>query len=415
MPKYYETDSVSIMYPALGGLIYRICAVSKEPVDIALLRKAIEGMAPRFPIMCSHLERTFFGYRHVLATDYDVITEGEPFFRMPDMLDTEKPSFRVYVRGNRVTLDVYHGNGDAGAGMRFLAALMGNYFLLKRNLPPITEPLPDKEALCDPYKRYYKRAKFAKLFEKESYKMHLSYPEDYWFARFSCISVDLPTAKAFTKPRGLTVNDLLCGALALAIFETTDAKDGDLPVTISAPIDLRKQYHSESQRNFVFFANLRTTKERAVNLESAAKQIHELMQPAASPEAMRRGISLTYCAANNFVVKYCPRKLREATVRKGYRHVAGNSITTTLSNVGYQTLPDEVKGDLERFEMYLGPGRGSINAAAVGYGDKTSLCITCGSEETVIEDTVQRILSENGIKSTRDAFAYKNRDLIEIE
>lgn len=415
MSVHYETDSVSIMYPALGGLVYRISAVAKAPVDIALLRKAVEGIAPRFPIMCSHLKRTFFGYVHVPATDFDVISEGEPFFQSPAMLDTEKPAFRMYVRENRVTMDVYHGNGDAGAGMRFLAALMGNYFLLKRNLPPITEPLPSEEALCDPYKRYYKRAKFAKLFQKESYKLHLSYPDGYWIQRFSCISVDLQAAKAFTKPRGLTVNDLLCGALALAIFEKTDAKDSDLPVTISAPIDLRKQYHSESQRNFVFFANLRATKDQAVNLETMAKQIHELMQPAASPEAMRRGISVTYCAANNPVVKYCPRKLRESAVRKGYRHAAGNSITATLSNVGYQTLPPEVQDDLERFEMYLGAGCGGINAAAVGYGDKTSLCIVCGSEETVIEDAVQKILSQNGIESTRESFAYKNRELVEIE
>lgn len=409
----YETDSVSVMYPALGGLIYRLSAVAKAPVDCDTLRAAVRSVAPRFPIMCSHLERTFFGYVHVPATDLDVVTEGEPFFQIPAMYDTDKPSFRLYVRGNRVTMDAYHGNGDAGAGIRFLAALMADYFLLSKGLPPVQTPLPDDEQLKDPYAMYYKRAKAAKLFEKESYKLHLSYPTDYWVARFSCISMDLNEAKAFTKPRGLTVNDMLCGALALAIFRETDAKDSDLPVTISAPIDLRKQYHSKSQRNFVFYANLRGTKDCAVDLETMANQMHTLMQPAVSPEAMRRGVALTYRGTNNFAVKYTPRALREWVVRKGYRHVAGNSITATLSNVGYQALPAEVADDLERFEMYLGPGRGSINAAATGYGNSISLCITCGSEETVIEDAVQQILSENGISTTRDFFTYKNRELVE--
>lgn len=408
----YETDSVSVMYPALGGLIYRLSAVAKAPVNPDVLREAVRGLAPRFPIMCSHLERTFFGYCHVPATNFDVVTEGEPFFRMPAMYDTDKPSFRLYVRGTRVTMDAYHGNGDAGAGIRFLAALMADYFLRAKGLPPVKAPLPDAEALKDPYKLYYKRSKVAKLFEKESYKLHLSYPQDYWIARFSCISIDLNEAKAFAKPRGFTVNDMLCGALALAIFRETDAKDGDLPVTISAPIDLRKQYHSHSQRNFVFYGNLRATKENAVDLETMTKQMHTRMQAASSPTALQRGVALAYRGTNNLAVKYSPRALREWVVRKGYRHVAGNSITTTLSNVGYQTLPAEVKDDLERFEMYLGPGRGSINAAATGYGDKISLCITCGSEETVLEDAVQQILTENGISSTRDFFTYKNRDLI---
>ena len=87
----YETDSVSVMYPALGGLIYRLSAVAKAPVNPDVLREAVRGLAPRFPIMCSHLERTFFGYCHVPATNFDVVTEGEPFFRMPAMYDTDKP------------------------------------------------------------------------------------------------------------------------------------------------------------------------------------------------------------------------------------------------------------------------------------------------------------------------------------
>ena len=408
----YETDSVSVMYPALGGLIYRLSAVAKAPVNPDVLREAVRGLAPRFPIMCSHLERTFFGYCHVPATNFDVVTEGEPFFRMPAMYDTDKPSFRLYVRGTRVTMDAYHGNGDAGAGIRFLAALMADYFLRAKGLPPIKAPLPDAEALKDPYKLYYKRSKAAKLFEKESYKLHLSYPQDYWVARFSCISINLNEAKAFAKPRGFTVNDMLCGALALAIFRETDAKDGEMPVTLSAPNDMRNQNHSQSPRQYLKNGKIRPTKENAVDLETMTKQMHTRMQAASSPTALQRGVALAYRGTNNLAVKYSPRALREWVVRKGYRHVAGNSITTTLSNVGYQTLPDEVKDDLERFEMYLGPGRGSINAAATGYGDKISLCITCGSEETVLEDAVQQILTENGISSTRDFFTYKNRDLI---
>ena len=34
----YETDSVSVMYPALGGLIYRLSAVAKTPVNPDVLR-----------------------------------------------------------------------------------------------------------------------------------------------------------------------------------------------------------------------------------------------------------------------------------------------------------------------------------------------------------------------------------------
>ncbi len=412
MPDRYKIDSVSNLYPALGGHVYRLCAVLNAPVDRDILRKALSNMPVRFPIMCSHLERTFFGYCHVSATDYDIIGEGEPFFRRPEMFDTERPSFRLYVRDNRIIIDVFHGNGDGCAGIAFLKALVTDYVLLREGKPPVKGEAPREEDLKDPYVQYYKRAKSASLLEKGSYHLHLSYPKDHWYARFSCISIHLGQAKRYAKSIGCTVNDLLCGALGLAIFQNTDAKESPLPVTLSAPIDLRRRYNSHSQRNFSFYSNLRLKKEDAVDLETITKRVHTLMQEATSEESLRRGVAAAYKAANNPAVQWTPRKLREFVIRKAYRHVAGGGITTTLSNLGYQTLSDEVQRQVERFEIYLGPGRGSINASAVGFGETVSLCITCGSEETVLEDAVEEILHTHGIESTRDSFAYYNRDLI---
>ena len=120
MPKQYKIDSVSNLYPAMGGYVFRLCAVLREDIDAALLRRAVRHVAPQFPIMCSHLERTFMGYVHVAATDLDVVAYGEPPIHSPDMFDTEKPSFRLYVRGKRLAMDVFHGNADGVAAVTFL-------------------------------------------------------------------------------------------------------------------------------------------------------------------------------------------------------------------------------------------------------------------------------------------------------
>lgn len=408
MSARYKIDSVSNLYPALGGHVYRLCVVLKAPVQKELLQKALTTNLPtRFPIMCSHLERTFFSYCHVSATDYDVICDGEPFFQRPDMFDTEKPSFRLAIRDNRIILDVFHGNGDADAGIAFFKALVTDYLLLCSGKSPLPAVPPPEQDLADPYVQHYKRSKSASLLEKGSYHLHLSSPENAFYARFTCISVDLAQAKAYAKPIGCTINDLLCGTLAYAIFCATDAKEADVPVTLSAPIDLRKHYHSHSQRNFAFYSNMRINTADAVNLEAAIGRVHALMQSATSPESLRRGIAAAYKAANNPAVQWSPRALREFVIRKAYRHVAGGGITTTLSNIGYHTLPSEVAEGVERFEMYLGPGRGSINAAAVGYENAASLCITCGSEETVIEDAIEEILHQHGIETVRHSFAYR--------
>ena len=73
----YKIDTVSNLFPALGGHVYRQCAVFKEPVDLALLRKAVCSLSEAFPIMCSHLRKTFFSYVHEKATDLDVVNIGD--------------------------------------------------------------------------------------------------------------------------------------------------------------------------------------------------------------------------------------------------------------------------------------------------------------------------------------------------
>lgn len=126
----YKIDTVSNLFPALGGHVYRQCAVFKEPVDLELLRKAVCSLSEAFPIMCSHLRKTFFSYVHEKATDLDVVNIGDPFIQRPPMFDTEKPSFLLFVDGCLLSMDVFHGNADGNSAIQFFKALVTNYAFL---------------------------------------------------------------------------------------------------------------------------------------------------------------------------------------------------------------------------------------------------------------------------------------------
>ena len=218
----YKIDTVSNLFPALGGHVYRQCAVFKEPVDLELLRKAVCSLSEAFPIMCSHLRKTFFSYVHEKATDLDVVNIGDPFTQRPPMFDTEKPSFLLFVDGCLLSMDVFHGNADGNSAIQFFKALVTNYAFLLRGLPLPPVKMPDEADLKDPYPMYYKPAKPASLSEKPSYHLHLARPESF-YQRFSCISIDVAGIKNQVKPLGYTVNDFLCALLHQAILHTTDA------------------------------------------------------------------------------------------------------------------------------------------------------------------------------------------------
>lgn len=396
MRESYKIDTVSNLYPAVGGHVYRLCAVFKKPIDKEYLAKALKSLQKDFPIIFSHLEKTFYGYIHVPAGDLDIIEDGDPFMRPPQMFNTEKPSFRMYVKGELLSMDVFHGNGDGRAASQFFNALLRNYALLLDS-EPLPEPVPaKKEDLLDPYPVYYERVRSASFFGKESYRIRLQIPE-MPYMRFSCISIDLNALKGVTAKLGITVNDFFCAALYQAIADATDARRSGLPVSLSVSIDLRPAFGSHTQRNFSYYTNVCISPDDAPDFVSAAGHIHREVGIALRRENLLSGIAAAHKTANNPFMRAVPRAVKEFGIRRVYRHIAGNSITATVSNIGYQALSDETAKHIERLEIYLGAGRGGINTAATGFGDKAFFCFSCGSHDRCIEEKFTGVLDSYGI------------------
>ena len=108
---YERLDAVSMLYPALSfgrrGYLFRLCAVLTEAVDAQVLGVSVRALRPRFPVLYTHLKKTFLGYVHVPAKDLDIIGREEPYLTLPELYDTAKPAFRIYCEGNRITMDVF--------------------------------------------------------------------------------------------------------------------------------------------------------------------------------------------------------------------------------------------------------------------------------------------------------------------
>ena len=413
----YPIDSVSNMYPAMGGYVFRLCAVLFEGLefDAAVLRRAVRHVAPQFPVMCSHLVKTFFGYRHVPARDLDVVAFGEPPVRNPEMFDTDKPCFRLYIRGRRLAMDVFHANADGVAAVTFLKALLTAYADMQKGRPVLPAVVPPERDLLDPYKLYYKPVKPAKLLEKPAFWGALPAPKNgNYYIRFSTFTMDAADLRRQTKPQGFSINDFLSAAVYFAILRATDAGKSDLPVSLSVPIDLRAFFGSHTQRNFAYYTNIRFDRDVCgADFARAMQTAHDGVRKAAGEAGVRAGVATTYLAANNPVTRFSPRAAREFAIRKAYRHVAGGSITTTLSNLGAHRL-DGAAGELvERLELYLGAGYRGFNTSAVGLNGRVTLCTACGTDSPALEKALLDVLETRGAPCKWEHFAYKNRALIE--
>lgn len=383
-------DAVSVLYPAVShgrrGYVFRLCAVLQQAVEISVMRACVRALAPQFPILYTHLKKTFFGYVHVPATDLDVVERGEPELLLPELYATQKPAFRLYCDQNRISLDVFHANGDAGAVMRYLQALLTEYFLRLEGCCACVPP-PAAAVLSDDYLRFFDGGKSISLLEKPSYRLRLAPCGDY--VRYTCFSIDLQTLRAHAG-QGITVNDSLTALFHRAIVCGACVPDTAPDICISVPVNLRPFFGSSTQRNFSYYVNVRLP--AAVGLEESMRLVHEQVRQGTQRERLLGGIAATVRAGHSALVRYTPRAVKEWVIRRVYRAIAGRGVTTTLSNLGRQEAPENAGERFIRYEMYLGAGGGGINAAAVGCGSSVSLCLSVASQDRSIENAIASIL-----------------------
>lgn len=416
MQTAFPIDTVSNMYPAMAhgkhGYCYRLRAILRENADLEILRRAVYMLADSYPILYSHLEKNFFSYQHIAATDLDIISGGETDLFLPALYNTNKPSFRIQVHKNTVSLDVYHGNGDGAASMRYFKALFSVYFALAdgRSAEPFTAKAPDT-VYADAYLQNFDKSRNANFIGGKK-ALHIKLPAAGDYTRFSCISICTAQLKSFLKGSGFSVNDYLTAALYFSIKPLFSDFKTKKPIVLSIPINLRPFFDSDSQRNFSYFVNAAASLNAPDDFFDLMRLFSMQVHTAATPDFLRNGIAATVKTVSNPLVRYAPRSLKEAVIRFICKYISFAGITTTLSNLGYHGTAADFENRIERFEVYLGASQpGSFNASAVGFGDTVSMCFSTASKSREIENRFAEILKTHGIAHTYAAQEFNENPI----
>lgn len=403
-----KTDNASKLYPALirgnRGYVFRVGARLKKDIDEQALREAVSSLAPRFPVMYSHLCKGFFDYYHVPAADFDVVLRQlNPPQYLPAVFDTQKPSFRIFYSGEKLYMDVFHANADGMAAITYLKSLVTRYFEIKGYTPSridgilyfTDEPSPEEQR--DFYKDIYNRKK--RVSRKESTAFSLRTDRVDGLLRELCVTVSLSELKNYTKQKGLTVTQYLLALIYTAALGYYDTDKDTLPIKLSVPIDLRTVFPSKTLRNYALYTNLELYPSEGYSFEQAAYEIKRQLKMGLHKDRLEALASSNVRLEKNVIVRFTPRKIKDKAIKKGYKIYGASKITTTLSNLGMHKLPPEIEGEVERFEMYLGSGGGGVNFSSVGFSDTLSICISLSGEDNKIRDTIAGKLLEHGIKS----------------
>ena len=163
------------------------------------------------------------------------------------------------------------------------------------------------------------------------------------------------------------------------------------------PINLRKQFASDSLRNFSLYALPKLPPEAADAPFSEIAQSMTVQIREQSAESRLRAAIATNVALERKTAHF-PLWMKCAALRAGFEVCGGRSSCITVSNLGQVTFPDCIQQELERLDFMLTPRIHSpYNCGIVSLGDTLSLTITRRGEDRGVEKRFALLLVKQGI------------------
>ena len=397
--------------------VFRLTIILDEPVNPAVLQRALLDIRPRFPHLFMKLKPGLFWYYL------------EPNPAIPQVYaDTRHPCRRLYRKDNqgfifrvlydqkRISVEIFHSLTDGHGGLIFLKTLAARYLTLLydsrisccegvldiHELPPAVETE-------DSYLRYARPIRQRGRRQARAYRLGGT-PEP--FGRIHVITAHIPLGplKEMANNHGTTLNDLLVALYIHAFCRLQQAEEprNKRPVVISVPVNMRRFYPSRTLRNF--FLRVSPTINQAFgdfDFEEILAEVHHYMKVNTNEKYLNAQMYANIRHEKQLAARLIPLLLKNRILKLAYLFYGDSRTTSTLTNIGPISLPEGMRLHVTGFEAMMGPSLSNwINAVALSYGQDLVLTFT----RRVSEPLIERLFCTHLIQLGIPVCVYSNQD-----
>lgn len=404
---WMELDNAALIFPSSDTAdfsnMFRVSALLTEKVDPVILQEAVNLIVPRFPSLTSSMKKGLFWY-YLEPSDKPLVVEKLHDFpcRKLDM-NARNALVRITYYDREIAAEIYHAAADGNVGITFLNSLIGCYFKLKGEeikdrtncLNHLDKPKP--EELEDSYQRFYDKEKHPRAKEKHAYTLK---GKKLPAGTVLTVSGILPAEKthAVAKERGLTVGQLITAVLISAIEDERAfrLRKGKHPVIVGVPLNLRKFTESRTLRNFV--ALMHVEGNESLDFDVLCKSVREQFIAGSDIELLKGYVNFNVNAQRLPLLRIMPLPVKNIALRIAMALCSDNVKSSTFSNLGVVSAPEEFKDKVVRYGFFLGVQPTVLDTlGGVTYNDKLVLTFARGIEESDVEKYFFRRLSALGI------------------
>ena len=165
-------------------------------------------------------------------------------------------------------------------------------------------------------------------------------------------------------------------------------------------------YNVKTQRNFSSYVNVSVDNKKEYSLNEIIQIVKDELKVLLDENNINHKISANVKLMKNQFIRRVPMFIKKHVMSFIEAKMGDGYITTTLSNLGYIDIPNNLKKYITDMNFMLGKSRGkAFCVASVGYNDKLYITFT----RTIVESEIERLfftkLSSMGV----DVFIESNR------
>ena len=411
--RWMKLDNAAKIYPAAKrrnwNNFFRISATLTEPVDVAVLRSALDVTARRFPSIAVRLRRGMFWYYLEQIPHSPAILEeiSCPLAHAP-FLEVRQCALRVLVYHNRFAVEFFHALTDGTGGLTFFKTLLAEYLSQKYGLTiPAGDGVlgrleePDAEELEDSFLRYAGNIKASR---KEATAWHLTgTPEKDGFKDLVTLMIPAPALKECAKAHGVTVTELLCAAMMQAICqlqaEKVPQRSRRKPVKVLLPVNLRNLFPSKTLRNFASYITPEVDPRMGdYTFDEICAAVHHRMGLENNPQTMRAKFAANVASEQSPLLRVMPLFIKNLAMKAVFDTVGECKSCLCLSNLGVVRLPEVMAPYVARMDFIIGvQAKAPHNCGVLTWNDTVYINCIRSIREPELELHFYRVLHQLGL------------------
>ena len=411
--RWMRLDNAAKIYPAAkrrGWTNYfRLSVTLKEPVDVQVLRTALDVAVRRFPSIAVRLRRGAFWYYLEEIEKAPPIEEDKsyPLVHVP-FDDVRKCAFRVLVYHSRIAVEFFHAVTDGTGGLIFLKTLVAEYLCQKYGISiPAEDGVlgrledPDPEELEDSFLRY---AGDITASRSEQTAYHLSgTPEPDGFLNLTTLMLPVAAVKEKARVFGASVTEFIAAVMMKAICdlqaEQVPRRMRRKPVKVLLPVNLRGLFPSRTLRNFASYVTPEIDPRLGeYSLSEICKIVHYRMGLENDPRMMAAKIATNVASERSPVLRVMPLFIKNLAMKAVFDLVGECKSCLCLSNLGAVRLPQAMAPYVTRMDFIIGvQAKAPHNCGVVSWDGTMYVNMIRNIQEPELESHFYRVLHSLGL------------------